>query len=182
MVKLVFYVLTLAHWMGCCWYFITKVDGFPETEFSPVSKPHMMVCFDHSSSRATNTTSMVRVCKANTNLLSLYVFVFQWGLSALASLGSELAPETTLECMLSILTTMLGFFVTSYIMGQIYSIILNLDIASNQFISLQQDAHNWFQLRRFPEEMQQRITKYLTHDFDTTHGMDEDKLLDGLPR
>jgi hypothetical protein len=56
----------------------------------------------------------------------------QWGLAALASLGSDLTPETLLECILSIMTTMLGFFVTSYIMGQIYSIILNLDVANNK--------------------------------------------------
>jgi hypothetical protein len=55
-------------------------------------------------------------------------------------------------------------------------------VCRNRYISLTQDAKNWFKLRRFPDAMQHRISRYLTHDFDTTHGMDEDELLAGLPR
>ena len=57
----------------------------------------------------------------------VYTLAFHWGLSAVASLGSELKPISLAELYLGISVTMFGFWISSYVMGQIYSIILNLD-------------------------------------------------------
>lgn len=65
------------------------------------------------------------------------------------------------QAFLAILVNILGFYVTSYIMGQVYSIILNLDVANNHFISTMQDAENWFKLRQFPLDMREQINRYL---------------------
>ena len=53
-----------------------------------------------------------------------------------------------------------GFYVTSYIMGQVYSIILNLDTSNNHFISLMQNTNSWFKLRQFPVDMREQIKRY----------------------
>eukprot|EP01047_Picozoa_sp_COSAG01_P090562 COSAG01_NODE_22378_length_858_cov_1.003953_2_plen_196_part_01 len=42
LVKLVFYLVTLAHWIGCVWYFISKSEDFPDDSFSAGSQPHMV--------------------------------------------------------------------------------------------------------------------------------------------
>eukprot|EP01048_Picozoa_sp_COSAG05_P000759 COSAG05_NODE_23_length_31591_cov_92.542995_12_plen_785_part_00 len=42
LLKLVFYLLTLAHWIGCTWYFISKIEQFPDDRFSAGSMPHMV--------------------------------------------------------------------------------------------------------------------------------------------
>lgn len=165
------------HWIGCAWYFISKIEGFKDDSFGVGGKEHMMTC--QLVVNAVNVT--VEECKPIDDLLDAYVFTFQWGLSSLADLGAGLLPSTTLQSVLSILVTVAGFYVTSYIMGQVYSIILNLDTANNYFISLMQDTDSWFKLRQFPVDMREQIKRYLVHNFDTTRGMDEEELLEALP-
>ena len=104
-------------------------------------------------------------CYIVAQLLPLYLFAFQWGLSNLAALGANLEPSTVPEAVLAILVHGIGFYTVSYIMvrassartavhphfkcrgcdccvaasmfqGQVYSIIMNLDQANNHFISV----------------------------------------------
>ena len=104
-------------------------------------------------------------CRIVAQLLPLYIFSFQWGMANLAALGANLYPSTVPESVLAIFIHGIGFYCTCYIMGQVYSIIINLDVASNHFISLTQDTNNWFKLRRFPLAMQRQIRRYLIHNF-----------------
>lgn len=178
LLKLVFYLVTLAHWLGCAWYFVSKVENFPYDQFSVGGQEHMSECLLATDNR--NDT--VLECKPIDDVWALYIFAFRWGLASLASLGGDLIPASVPQAFLSILVTILGFYVTSYIMGQVYSIILNLDVANNHFISMMQDTENWFKLRQFPPDMREQIHRYLVHNFDTTKGMNESQLLQSLPR
>jgi hypothetical protein len=177
LLKLVFYLITLAHWIGCAWYFVSKVENFTDDFFSVGGKENMMDC--EFTLNAANHS--VLECEPIHDVLALYMFAFHWGLSSLASLGGDLRPQTVPQATLAILVNVLGFYVTSYIMGQVYSIILNLDVANNHFISMMQDTENWFKLRQFPADMREQIKRYLVHNFDTTKGMDESQLLHSLP-
>lgn len=178
LLKLCFYLVTLAHWLGCAWYFVSKIEDFGDDEFSVGGRDQMMDC--HPAIDGTDRN--VVECQPIADLWTLYIFAFRWGLASLASLGGDLKPATVPQNILTILVTILGFYVTSYIMGQVYSIILNLDVANNHFISMMQDAENWFKLRQFPADMREQISRYLIHNFDTTKGMDESQLLLALPR
>eukprot|EP01043_Picozoa_sp_COSAG02_P064641 COSAG02_NODE_9511_length_2191_cov_4.383843_1_plen_693_part_01 len=164
LLKLCFYLVTLAHWLGCAWYFVSKIEDFSDDEFSVGGKDQMMDC--HPTTDAADR-SVVK-CQPTSDLWALYIFAFRWGLASLASLGGDLRPATVPQNILTILVTILGFYVTSYIMGQVYSIILNLDVANNHFISMMQDTENWFKLRQFPADMREQISRYLVHNFDTT--------------
>eukprot|EP01048_Picozoa_sp_COSAG05_P012672 COSAG05_NODE_1287_length_5276_cov_10.526173_6_plen_98_part_00 len=55
-------------------------------------------------------------CYIVAQLMPLYLFAFQWGLSNLAALGANLEPSTVPESVLAILVHGIGFYTVSYIM------------------------------------------------------------------
>eukprot|EP01044_Picomonas_judraskeda_P003048 COSAG03_NODE_240_length_10098_cov_71.012101_6_plen_554_part_00 len=91
LLKLVFYLVTLAHWLGCAWYFVSKIENFRDDEFSVGGKDYMMACEDQA----------VVPCEPIDDLWALYIFAFRWGLAALASLGGDLRPTTVPQAFLS---------------------------------------------------------------------------------
>ncbi|HMW60933.1 MAG TPA: ion transporter [Leptospiraceae bacterium] len=152
MLFLTFWVLMVAHWSACVWIALGGTIGG--------------VPDDEKNS-----------------LLTIYVRSLYWATTTITTIGyGDLTPGTTKQTIFTMLIQLTGAGLYGYVIGNIASLIANLDVARAQYLEKLEKIGTYMKFKKLPHAMQQEVRNYYTYLWDTRRGYDESQVLVDLPK
>ncbi|KAI6669396.1 hypothetical protein NL676_004281 [Syzygium grande] len=124
-------------------------------------------------------TESIASCK----FFSKYLFCFWWGLNNLSDIGQNLVPATFIgDELFLIMVATTGLVLLTLLIGNMLRYIQSTSIRLEQWRIQRIGTEQWMHHRHLPPELRQSIRTYDQYKWVTTRGVDEQALLQGLPK
>ena len=122
-----------------------------------------------------------------TNTQNASAFLKYWrsmyfALSTLTGAGRTIAPETDSERVFQITSLLLGIFVVAYLIGNVTSIISNLDVLATEFQKQKRFVVDYLKFRQVPDHLVERAKNVYDLHWAQNKGAESNKALSKLPR
>ncbi|CAD6205962.1 unnamed protein product [Miscanthus lutarioriparius] len=125
-------------------------------------------------------TSDVLKTKDTTSKL---LFCLWWGLANLSTLGQGLKTSIyTGEALFSIALAIFGLILMAMLIGNIQTYLQSLTVRLEEMRVKQRDSEQWMHHRLLPPELRERVRRYDQYKWLNTHGVDEEALVQNLPK
>nr|CAB3498686.1 unnamed protein product [Digitaria exilis] len=114
---------------------------------------------------------------------SKLLYCLWWGLSNLSTLGQGL--KTTIytgEAFFSIALAIFGLILMAMLIGNIQTYLQSLTVRLEEMRVKQRDSEQWMHHRLLPPELRERVRRYDQYKWLNTHGVDEEALVQNLPK
>ncbi|TGM13191.1 cyclic nucleotide-binding protein [Leptospira selangorensis] len=113
---------------------------------------------------------------------SEYIKALYWTVTTIATVGyGDITPSTDLQRIYTIFVMMLGAGVYATVIGNIASILGNLDLAKAAQMKKMAQVDSFLKARSIPADMRRRVRDYYMYIIDRGWGEDESLLLNDLP-
>ncbi|MFI5402244.1 MAG: cyclic nucleotide-binding domain-containing protein [Planctomycetota bacterium] len=113
---------------------------------------------------------------------SRYVSALYWAVTTLATVGyGDVTPSNDAQRLFAILVMLLGVGTYGFIIGNIASILANLDPGRASFLHRMEQLSAFMAYRKIPPDLQERIGDYYRYAWRERLEHDESKLLEQLP-
>lgn len=156
--KFFFTIIILSHIVACTWYLAAYFSGFPKGSWVQMSGIH----------ETDNITAYVR---------SLY-----WTVTTLTTVGyGDITPHLNYEYILAIGVMVTGAFMYAFIIGNIASIISNLDTQKSAFRNKVDTINIYLKNRGVSKNLNERIQNYYDYVWSHHRGFDDQYFLHELP-
>jgi len=114
---------------------------------------------------------------------SKLLFCLWWGLANLSTLGQGLKTSIyTGEALFSIALAIFGLILMAMLIGNIQTYLQSLTVRLEEMRVKQRDSEQWMHHRLLPPELRQRVRRYDQYKWLNTHGVDEEALVQNLPK
>ncbi len=113
-----------------------------------------------------------------------YIRALYWCVTTVATIGyGDYYPdhEKNGQIIYTICVQVLGVGMYGYIIGNVASLVANLDVARAAFVKRTEEINNFMRARRVPADLQQRVKGYYSYLWDTRKGTVSGSLLEGMP-
>ncbi len=111
-----------------------------------------------------------------------YIRALYWTITTIATIGyGDITPKTTVQILFTICVEIIGAGLYGFIIGNIASLIANIDIARAQHREKMEKINTFMQYRNLPTELQKRVNDYYNYLWETRRGYDETSVLHDLP-
>ncbi|GAB4838191.1 Cyclic nucleotide-gated ion channel 17 [Ancistrocladus abbreviatus] len=159
--------------------------------------------YDHADRMAwANATSVFNECDPNqsisfqygifenamlknvvaTNFVNKYFYCLWWGLQQLSSYGQNLQTSTFIgETSFAILISILGLVLFSHLIGNMQTHLQSITVRLEEWRLKRRDTEEWMEHRQLPEDLRQRVCRFVQYKWLTTRGVDEEAILRSLP-
>ncbi|KAF6167844.1 hypothetical protein GIB67_027622 [Kingdonia uniflora] len=206
--NLMLYMLA-SHVLGACWYLLSIERQ--EACWKKICSRESISCnyefFDchnmNNPSRITwfNSSNIKEFCHPSSGLfafgiyadaldfqvtsskfLNKYFYCLWWGLRNLSSLGQNLSTSTYVgEISFAIVIAILGLVLFALLIGNMQTYLQSTTVRLEEWRIKRTDAEQWMRHRQLPQELRQCVRRYDQYKWLATHGVDEARLLEGLP-
>lgn len=159
MINLVVTIFLIDHWVACLWFFIGEVA--------------------HISGESWLTNASLESARTSTQYLkSLY-----WSITTLTTVGyGDITPTNDLEIVFTLVIMFLGVSMYAFIIGNVASLIANLDANQGRFREKLDQIQAYMRERRIPAILQQQVRDYYQYMWEYSHDASmELDFLDELP-
>ncbi|XP_073004348.1 probable cyclic nucleotide-gated ion channel 6 [Typha latifolia] len=120
---------------------------------------------------------------ASRKFISKLFFCFWWGLQNLSTLGQGLQTTTYPgEVIFSITIAVLGLILFALLIGNMQTYLQSLTIRLEEMRVRKRDSEQWMHHRLLPPELRQRVRRYEQYKWLETRGVDEESLVQSLPK
>jgi hypothetical protein len=151
-------ILILSHLISCGWYLPSYFSGFP---------PYCWTVLEGIQSGDSTTIS----------IRSLY-----WTITTMTTVGfGDITPHINYEYIFTIVSMILGASMYAFIIGNIASLISNLDIQKATFWSKIDATKLYLRNRGVPVQLNERVRNYYEYRWAHHRGLDEQLILNDLP-
>lgn len=151
------HLLILIHWNACIYYIISRWLGL-------------------------GTDAWVYPNTEAWNCLSRkYVYCFYWSTMTLTTIGEVPSPENTLEYMFVTIDYFMGILMFATLVGNIGNILNNIQRKHTKFQNKMSEIKNYMRQTSVPDQLQERVVKWLEYLWEYNTHLDEKKILDSLP-
>lgn len=117
------------------------------------------------------------------NFISKLCYCFWWGLQNLSTLGQGLLTSTYPgEVLFSIAICVLGLILFALLIGNMQSYLQSVAIRLEEMRVKKRDAEQWMHHRSLPPDIRHRVRKYERYRWLETRGVDEETLVQTLPK
>ncbi|XP_020222969.1 probable cyclic nucleotide-gated ion channel 5 isoform X1 [Cajanus cajan] len=114
---------------------------------------------------------------------SKYCYCLWWGLQNLSTLGQGLETSTyTGEVIFSIALAIAGLILFALLIGNMQTYLQSLTIRLEEMRVKRRDSEQWMHHRLLPQELRERVRRYDQYKWLATRGVDEDSLVQSLPK
>ncbi|CAO2166687.1 unnamed protein product [Urochloa humidicola] len=114
---------------------------------------------------------------------SKLLFCLWWGLANLSTLGQGLKTSIyTGEALFSIALAIFGLILMAMLIGNIQTYLQSLTVRLEEMRVKQRDSEQWMHHRLLPPELRERVRRYDQYKWLNTHGVDEEALVQNLPK
>lgn len=149
----IYWLLLVAHWLACGWL---ALDG--PTKFSSESDPP-------------------------TDGLTRYLRALYWSVTTLATVGyGDITPAANAQLVYTMGVMLLGVGVYGYVIGNITSLLANIDLAKSHYRESMERLGAFMRYRDIPIPLQRRLRDYYTYLWENRlGGYGESTVLADLP-
>ncbi|KAM5554001.1 cyclic nucleotide-gated ion channel 17-like [Rosa sericea] len=208
--NLLLYMLA-SHVLGAAWYLLSIDryascwKTFCKKEFSPVKcLPNFLDCntVDQVPRKTwANSTNVFDKCNPESNIfkygifgtaltknavssnfITKYFYCLWWGLQQLSSYGQNLATSTFIgETSFAILIAIVGLVLFAHLIGNMQTYLQSITVRLEEWRLKRRDTEEWMGHRQLPENLRQRVRRFVQYKWLATRGVDEEAILHGLP-
>ncbi|CAL0320129.1 unnamed protein product [Lupinus luteus] len=115
--------------------------------------------------------------------VSKYCYCLWWGLQNLSTLGQGLQTSTYPgEVIFSIMLAISGLILFALLIGNMQTYLQSLTIRLEEMRVKRHDSEQWMHHRLLPPELRQRVRRYDQYKWLATRGVDEESLVQSLPK
>ena len=111
-----------------------------------------------------------------------YVRALYWCITTLTTIGyGDITPETNLQMLYTMLVQLIGAAAYGYIIGNLASLLTNVDVARAQHEEKMEQIHAFMRYRNIPMHLKERVNDYFDYLWSQRRGTDEAEILEELP-
>ncbi|HOJ50788.1 MAG TPA: cyclic nucleotide-binding domain-containing protein [Spirochaetota bacterium] len=111
-----------------------------------------------------------------------YLRAFYWALTTVSTIGyGDITPSNNVQIIFTICVQLVGVGMYGFIIGNISSLLANVDIARRQFQEKLDKINIFLKYRNIPYRLQEKINEYYSYLWQTRKGYDEISVLEDLP-
>ncbi|MCB1307625.1 MAG: cyclic nucleotide-binding domain-containing protein, partial [Leptospiraceae bacterium] len=92
-----------------------------------------------------------------------------------------ITPKTNAQTLYTILLEILGAGMYGYVIGNIASLLANVDVARAQYLDKLEKVNTFMRFRKIPEDIQENIRNYYEYLWESRRGYDEAQVITDLP-
>jgi voltage-gated potassium channel len=124
----------------------------------------------------------LRGVNLQTSMWSNYVHALYWCIQTLTTVGyGDELPATDVERIYAMGLMIVGVGVYGYVIGNVASILANIDPAKAEYRSMMERLTGFMKYRRIPPDLQRRIRGYYSYLWEKRLGYDESTIISALP-
>ncbi|KAI3684362.1 hypothetical protein L6452_33585 [Arctium lappa] len=114
---------------------------------------------------------------------SKYCYCLWWGLRNLSTLGQGLETSTyAKEIIFSIIIAISGLILFALLIGNMQTYLQSLSVRLEEMRIKRRDSEQWMHHRLLPQELKERVRSYDQYKWVETRGVDEESLVQSLPK
>ncbi|XXG58368.1 hypothetical protein AAC387_Pa04g0692 [Persea americana] len=114
--------------------------------------------------------------------LEKYLYCLWWGLQQLSSYGQNLSTTTYIgETSFTIVIVILGLILFAHLIGNMQKYLVSLKVRVEQWRLKRKDSEEWMKHRQLPQDLQERVRRFVQYKWLATQGVDEEAILRFLP-
>ncbi|XP_027173815.1 cyclic nucleotide-gated ion channel 17 [Coffea eugenioides] len=118
----------------------------------------------------------------SSSFVEKYFYCLWWGLQNLSSYGQNLSTSTFIgETLFAILIAILGLVLFAHLIGNMQTYLQSLTVRLEEWRLKRRDTEEWMRHRQLPEDLRQRVRRFVQYKWVATRGVDEEATLRGLP-
>ncbi|TMW92660.1 hypothetical protein EJD97_012737 [Solanum chilense] len=111
-----------------------------------------------------------------------YFYCLWWGLKSLSSYAQSITTSTNIvETLLSSLICLLGLVFFALLIGNMQSYLQSMTARLEQWRIKRRDTEEWMRHRQLPEDLQDRVRRFVQYKWLATRGVEEEEILLSLP-
>lgn len=111
-----------------------------------------------------------------------YVRSLYWTVTTLTTVGyGDITPQTRIQTIYTMFVMILGVGIYGYVIGNISSLIANMDVAKANYRERLDRVNAFLKYRDIPPALSERIISYYAYLWDSRLGYDESTVMDDLP-
>ncbi|KAM7252663.1 hypothetical protein ACFE04_008172 [Oxalis oulophora] len=123
------------------------------------------------------------VINSSMNFIPKYCYCLWWGLQNLSTLGQGLQTSTYPgEVIFSIALAIFGLILFALLIGNMQTYLQSLTIRLEEMRIKRRDSEQWMHHRMLPQDIRERVRRYDQYKWLETRGVDEDHLVQSLPK
>jgi hypothetical protein len=157
-VKFLLVIVLALHSVACAWFLVPFAEGFPVESW--------VVTQELESVRAATQ----------------YIRALYWVIVTTTTVGyGDITPHRDVEYLFSMVTILLGASMYAFLIGNIASLVSNLDSTKASFWNRVETVNQYLRTRRVSGELNQQVRNYYEYIWGRYRGMNERNLLVDLP-
>ncbi|XP_027191143.2 putative cyclic nucleotide-gated ion channel 8 [Cicer arietinum] len=120
---------------------------------------------------------------ASVEVFPKFCYCLWWGLQNLSTLGQGLLTSTYPgEVMFSIVIAIMGLVLFSLLIGNMQTYLQSMSVRLEEMRIKRRDSEQWMHHRLLPSELRERVRRYDQYKWLNTRGVDEETLVQSLPK
>ncbi|KAF2321554.1 hypothetical protein GH714_000392 [Hevea brasiliensis] len=129
------------------------------------------------------TQAMSSDIVASRIFLSKFFYCLWWGLQNLSTLGQGLETSTyPLEVLFSIAIAIFGLILFALLIGNMQTYLQSITVRLEEMRIKRRDSEQWMHHRLLPQDLRERVRRYDQYKWLETRGVDEENLVQSLPK
>lgn len=156
---LVMYIIIIIHWNACLYFSFSKAIGFGSDPwvYPALTEPEFG------------------------DLLRKYSFSLYWSTLTLTTIGETPSPELDSEFFFHVVDFLVGVLIFATIVGNIATMISNMNAAQAQFQARIDSIKQYMQVRHVSKDLEKRVIKWFDYLWTNKKAQDEREVLRYLP-
>ncbi|XP_031277299.1 probable cyclic nucleotide-gated ion channel 16 [Pistacia vera] len=119
---------------------------------------------------------------AESTFFKKYFYCLWWGLKTLSCYGQNLETSTYVgETIFSIVVCIGGLILFSHLIGKMQTYLQSTNARLEEWRVRRKDTEEWMRHRQLPQELQERVRRFVQYKWLATRGADEESILGSLP-
>ncbi|XP_068641154.1 cyclic nucleotide-gated ion channel 18-like [Aristolochia californica] len=111
-----------------------------------------------------------------------FLYCLWWGLRNLSSYGQNLETTTYVgETSVCIFICIFGLVLFSHLIGNMQTYLQSVTVRLEEWRVKRRDTEEWMRHRQLPEDLQERVRRFVQYKWLATRGVDEESILRELP-
>nr|CAB3448169.1 unnamed protein product [Digitaria exilis] len=111
-----------------------------------------------------------------------YFYSLWWGLQNLSCYGQTLSVSTYLgETLYCIFLAVLGLVLFAHLIGNVQTYLQSITVRVEEWRLKQRDTEEWMRHRQLPQELRERVRRFIQYKWLATRGVNEESIMQALP-
>ncbi|KAK6927711.1 Ion transport domain [Dillenia turbinata] len=118
----------------------------------------------------------------SSKFIDKYFYCLWWGLQNLSSYGQTLTTSTFIgETAFAILIAILGLVLFAHLIGNMQTYLQSLTVRLEEWRLKRRDTEEWMRHRQLPQDLRERVRRFVQYKWLATRGVNEESILQALP-